>query len=106
MSRFSRSIQRGKAYSAGLLQTKGQQARVYHKARRAWCRKCKQVVDVRSEIGWAKLDDVRTRVQVHLPCGTPLDYRRLYELPPGTPQDGVWLKPPNGRSWDGDPGEQ
>ena len=93
MGSFGRSLKRGQAHSLGLMQTHGQQFRVAMKARRMWCPKCKLVCDSWATMAWSQPNERKIKTLLCARCGTPVESKTLLELPTGTPEKGLWLRP-------------
>lgn len=94
MGSFGRSLKRGAAKNAGLLRTQGQQARLAMKARRAWCPKCERVCDSWAELVWSKPEPgKKIKTLLCRRCETAVVHRDLVDLPPGTTEKGLWLRP-------------
>lgn len=94
MGNFARSLKRGAARNLGVLMTQGQQVRVATKARRMWCPRCARVCDSWPEMKWSQPDPKRKiKTLLCARCETPVVSKTLFDLPPGTPERGLWLKP-------------
>jgi hypothetical protein len=93
MGSFGRSLKRGVAKNMGLLRSRSQVVRAATKARRMWCPKCQLLCDSWNELVWSQPNDKNTKTLLCARCGTPVESKSLFELPQGTPEKGLWLKP-------------